>query len=212
MTDIRYRSQNTSRDGKKNHAKIGYITVKVRSTNFGSKCLKGFLYSNLILFALGMNSARTFASQTANISARPSRLSYDKAITRVRGFDFESLRLAITDLLDTFGQRYPKGPEYLERLNSLKESSEAVLSSFNRDNDSAKAAVLKLAADLNRLRYDALLSNPLLDFDRLLLLKRKRGQLGLPVNHKCNSGISPTGYDNEIAVLGPIHEWQSICE
>ena len=49
-----------------------------------------------------------------------------------------------------------------------------------------------------------MLSNPLIDFNRLLLLKRKRGQLGLPVNHKCNSGIKRTGYNNEIAVLSPV--------
>ena len=183
----------------KNRAKIGHIRMKRRS-----KCLKGFLYSSLILFVLQTNSARTFAGRMTDISAQASDRSLHNAIQRVRNFDFESLRLAITDLIDTFGQRYPKGQEYLERLNNLEESSEAVLSSFNRDNDSAKSAVLKLAADLNKLRYDALLSNPLLDFDKLLLLKRKRGQLGLPVNHKCNSGISPTGYDNEIAVLGPV--------
>jgi formylglycine-generating enzyme required for sulfatase activity len=188
----------------KNRVKKEHIIMKVRSTNFGSRCLKGFLYSNLILLVLGMNSARTFASQMTDVSTQPSARSGQEAVRRVRGFDFESLSLAITDLIDTFGQRYPKGQEYLERLNSLKESSKAVLSSFNRDNNSAKAATLKLSKELNKLRYDAMLSNPLLDFDKLLLLKRKRGQLGLPVNHKCNSGISPTGYDNEIAVLGPI--------
>ncbi len=113
--------------------------MKVRSTNFGSKYLKGFLYSNLILFVLGTNSARTFAGRTTDVSAQPPARSGQEAVRRVRGFDFESLHLAITDLIDTFGQRYPKGQEYLERLNSLQESSEAVLSSFNRDNNSAKA-------------------------------------------------------------------------
>ncbi|MBN2316552.1 MAG: SUMF1/EgtB/PvdO family nonheme iron enzyme [Sedimentisphaerales bacterium] len=64
--------------------------------------------------------------------------------------------------------------------------------------------VLKLADELNELRNEALLSNPLLDFEQLLLLKRKLGQLGLPVNHKCNSGIERTGYDNEIAILSSV--------
>jgi formylglycine-generating enzyme required for sulfatase activity len=146
----------------------------------------------------------TFAGRITDVSAQPSDRGLHEAIRRVRSFNFEALGLAITDLINTFGQRYPKGQEYLERLNSLKESSKVVLSSFNRDNNSAKAAAMKLTKELNKLRYDALLSNPLLDFNKLLLLKRKRGQLGLPVNHKCNSGISPTGYDNEIAVLGPV--------
>jgi formylglycine-generating enzyme required for sulfatase activity len=146
----------------------------------------------------------TFAGGIIDVSVQPSDHGQGEAIRRVRSFDFESLRLAITDLIDTFGQRYPKGQEYLERLNRLEESSKIILSSFDQANNSAKADVLQLADDLDKLRYDALLSNPLLDFDKLLLLKRKRGQLGLPVNHKCNSGISPTGYDNEIAVLGPV--------
>jgi len=81
---------------------------------------------------------------------------------------------------------------------------------FGRRNDSAKNNLLKLAHDLNKLRYDALLSNPLLDFEKLLLLKRRRGQLGLPVNHKCNTGIERTGYDNEIAVLAPVRPGESL--
>lgn len=105
-----------------------------------------------------------------------------------------SLRLAITDLIETFGQRYPKGPELLRKLTEL-EAAESI---------SKPQALSDIAASLKKLQAEALPANPLLDFDRLLLLKRKRGQLGLPVNHKCNSGIERTGYDNEIAVLSPV--------
>ena len=59
--------------------------------------------------------------------------------------------------------------------------------------------IIPLTVQLIKLK--ALLLNPLLDFDQLVLLKRRRGQLGLPVNHKCNSGIKQTGYDNQIALL-----------
>ncbi|HYW80964.1 MAG TPA: hypothetical protein VE890_15395, partial [Thermoguttaceae bacterium] len=104
----------------------------------------------------------------------------------MRRADFEALRLAIEDLIDTFGPQYPGGAEYLAQLKKLETGSTAV------------------EAEFGRLKQRALLNNPLLDFDRLLLLKRKRGQLGLPVNHKCNAGIPQTGYDNEIAVLSPI--------
>jgi len=77
--------------------------------------------------------------------------------------------------------------------------------SLDRNSDSVRAELGRLARELPKLQYDALLANPLLDFDELILLKRKRGQLGLPVNHKCNTGIERTGYDNEIAALGPVH-------
>lgn len=178
--------------------------MKGKRNNFKSKSLKSFVYSSLILFFLAPNPVPAFAGRINKVSAHSSEPGYNEAIRRVRSFDFDSLRLAITDLTKTFGQSYPKGQEYLEHLNSLEELSKAALSSFNRKDNSAKTALSKLAHDLNKLRYDALLSNPLLDFKRLLLLKRRQGQLGLPVNHKCNSGIERTGYDNEIAVLASV--------
>jgi formylglycine-generating enzyme required for sulfatase activity len=110
--------------------------------------------------------------------------------TRAENTEFESLRLAITDLSRTFGVRYQRGSQYLTRLGELQAA--------RRLGDPASEN------KLHQLKGQALLDNPLLDFDKLLLLKRKRGQLGLPVNHKCNSGISRTGYDNEIVVLSPV--------
>ncbi len=181
------------------------IRMKGKRNNSQSKSLKCFIYSSLLLFFLFHNPTPAFAVQKNKVSAHSSEPGYNEAIRRVRSFDFNSLRLAITDLTETFGQRYPKGQGYLERLDSLEELSKVTLSSFNqKNNSSAKTALSKLAHDLNKLRYDALLSNPLLDFKKLLLLKRRRGQLGLPVNHKCNSGIERTGYDNEITVLTPV--------
>ena len=104
-----------------------------------------------------------------------------------RKADFDSLRLAIADLMETFGPRYPDGPKFLDRLSKVEKTPSAQTRTRN----------------FYGLRREALLANPALDFDKLLVLKRKRGQHGLPVNHKCNTGIKPTGYDNEIAVLSP---------
>ncbi|MEJ2705297.1 MAG: hypothetical protein P8Z79_22890 [Sedimentisphaerales bacterium] len=134
------------------------------------------------LFLLSMQ-----VSLALGTAAEPTRNNPRQYVQR---FDFESLRLAIEDLAAKFGQRYPKGAEYLSRLDRLREMT--------------TADPVRLARGLSELRNEALLSNPLLDFDQLLLLKRKRGQLGLPVNHKCNAGIPRTGYDNEIAILSPV--------
>ena len=107
----------------------------------------------------------------------------------VTDHDFESLRLAVTDLQQSFGAKYPRGREFLDRLQKLERKATKV-----------PGGQRELLSAFNRLRREALLiANPLIDFDELIVLKRKRGQLGLPVNHKCNSGIEPTGYDNEIA-------------
>lgn len=149
------------------------------------------------------------------------------AIGTVRAFDFHGLRLAVEDLSQTFGARYPKGAEYLQRLAALEKKRAAVLAAWTANPSTAEPAVHALAADLERLRYDALLANPLLDFDKLLLVKRawdggqrdrsKGSQyrpspfytsygpgLGLPVNHTSLASVEPEGYDNEIAILSPV--------
>ncbi len=58
-----------------------------------------------------------------------------------------------------------------------------------------------------RLQRRVALSNPLLDFDRLLLVKRSTGSpaLGLPQNWQSNCVLPVTGFDDEIAVLSPVY-------
>ncbi|MHC4511786.1 MAG: TolB family protein, partial [Planctomycetota bacterium] len=153
------------------------------------------------MLVLAIAFASGFAGEPPGAPADRPGLNRQNAARHIRSFDFESLRLAITDLAETFGPKYPGGDNYLERLVSLRKAGNAAL---NSSDPFAKTGVLKIARELEQLRYDALLSNPLLDFDKLVLLKRKRGQLGLPVNHKCNTGIERTGYDNEIAILEPV--------
>ena len=101
----------------------------------------------------------------------------------------ESLQLAVSDLIETFGDDYGDGKDYLHELERLSATD---------------AAGGEISAEIANLRSRALLANPLLDFDKLIVLQRRRGQLGLPVNHKCNTGLERTGYDNEIAVLSPV--------
>ena len=74
--------------------------------------------------------------------------------------DEVSLRLAVRDLMETHGTRYPQGPEYLRRLEDLAGQLRQ------------PAAAAKAGADLLVLEREALLANPLLDFDRLFVLKR----------------------------------------
>lgn len=105
-------------------------------------------------------------------------------------YRLESLRLAIEDLIETFGQRYPNGEEFLARWRKVSQA--------------CRDKVPDAESQFVRLRNEALLANPLLDVDRLLVLKRKRGQLGLPTNHQCNSCLKQKGYDNELAILSPV--------
>ena len=156
------------------------------------------------LLVLGAALAPGLAYAQTDGPANRAALNPENAARYLRSFDFESLRLAIVDLTETFGPKYPAGREYSQHLESLAGASKIALKAADSNDAAAKADLAKLARELEQLRHDALLSNPLLDFDKLLLLKRKHGQLGLPVNHKCNTGIERTGYDNEIAALSPV--------
>ncbi len=109
--------------------------------------------------------------------------------------EWESLELAVSDLIATFAERYPRGPEYLKRLTELKRSHDKA-----GDELPAGAIARRFAA----LRDEALLDNPLLRFDRLLLVDRGAGNLGLPANWEGNSSLGAAGFDNRICFLSPV--------
>jgi len=129
-------------------------------------------------------------------AARGYRDNFERLLTNLLGYlrdpnpttavarpdtEREALSLAIDDLCDTFKERYPRGAEFRQRLTTLRDT-----------------------AGFRRLRDEALLANPLLDFDRLLLVRRSANKLGLPTNYQGNSSLDPDGYTNEIAVLSPV--------
>ncbi|MGB2823889.1 MAG: hypothetical protein WBF17_23115, partial [Phycisphaerae bacterium] len=110
---------------------------------------------------------------------------------RIAPREFVSLRRAIGDLMETFGRRYPDGAKFLARLDALERAKGQPAAQRDRE--------------FRQFRSEALLANPLLDFGKLLLVKRAVRnsadwkQLGMPSNHECNSSLRRTGYDNEIA-------------
>lgn len=99
--------------------------------------------------------------------------------------DRESLRLAIEDLIATYGDQYPKGDEFLARLEGL---------------DSDRSSEFK------ELKKEALLANPLLDFDRLLMVRGRKGKR-FSANWQTRTDCGPAGgYDDELVVMSPICE------
>ena len=117
--------------------------------------------------------------------------------------NLKALRLAVEDLMRTFGAKYPKGAEYLKRLAELEKTDVSALAKSGGA-DVAKAA--KLAGELVTLQRDALLDNPLLDpgvMPGLLLIKR-RGGLALPQNWQGNCAMRRSGYDDELMTLSPV--------
>ncbi|MCH7228303.1 SUMF1/EgtB/PvdO family nonheme iron enzyme [Haloferula sp. A504] len=107
--------------------------------------------------------------------------------------DLAALRRGIDHLDQTFGEDYPRAAEFRQRLEAIERTG-------------LEAAAGEFAA----LRREALLANPLLDFDGLLVVRRRVGDakgkaagrtLGLPQNWQGNCALPRNGYDNEIAVL-----------
>jgi hypothetical protein len=74
-----------------------------------------------------------------------------------------AVRLAIEDLLTSFGAEYPEGARFLRQLRDLEPG--------------VAAGEPGALAALRQLRRAALLANPLLDFERLVVLQRKRGPM-----------------------------------
>jgi len=73
--------------------------------------------------------------------------------------NIDSLRLAIEDLTQTFGDKYPNGQEYLAQLEKLEKAVQGT-----------NAPLKPLAAEFDELFKEALLANPLIDFDKLLFV------------------------------------------
>lgn len=93
-----------------------------------------------------------------------------------------SLGLAIDDLTRSFPTAYTRGAEYRARLDAIASEDDAAL---------------------EQLAREALLANPMLDFERLVYIKRRETNLGLPMNWQSNSCLPHTGYDNAIMMLSP---------
>jgi len=117
---------------------------------------------------------------------------------------WRGLELAIRDLQETFGSRYPEADAYMQRLAELEKQHSALRGADEPINGDALAKLDEIVEHFRALQSDALLVNPLLDFDQLLLVRRGSGKLGLPRNWQSNSSLAPTGYDNQIAVLSPV--------
>jgi len=109
---------------------------------------------------------------------------------------FDAARRAIVDLMSSFPKRYPRGSEHLRRLDALAKQMAAAKPA----DAAARAAIAREALAAGN---EALLANPLLDFEKLLLIRRRANNLALPTNWQSNSSLRATGYDNEIAVMSP---------
>ncbi|HOC74069.1 MAG TPA: hypothetical protein PKL54_14740, partial [Candidatus Hydrogenedentes bacterium] len=100
------------------------------------------------------------------------------AADRAPSVDFEAVCLAVDDLQATQGGKYPVTVEDRAELERARAEVPALREKAASGNKKAAERLARWEALARR----ALLANPLLDFDTLLLIRRSHNQLGLPQN------------------------------
>ncbi|MDR0335864.1 MAG: hypothetical protein LBI18_02120, partial [Planctomycetaceae bacterium] len=106
----------------------------------------------------------------------------------------ESAKRMVEDLITTFGEQYPKGTEYLKRLQETAEKKQDLKKNPNAQKE------------FDDVLREAALANPLLDFDKILLIRRntRKGWGFVGLNAYTNDTIAKKGWDNELAMLSNI--------
>ena len=117
----------------------------------------------------------------------------EEARAAIPGLNLGPLRLAVEDLLHSFGDRYARGQEFRAALIAFEKDLPALKQAVA----SGDKAALEKIAGFRQLERDALLSNPALDFEQMLVVKRREDNLGLPQNWQGNSSLNPH-VENEI--------------
>lgn len=102
---------------------------------------------------------------------------------------FADLERSIRHLLEEYGEAYPQGEDFLKRLEEIR-------SAFQEEPQGPN-----LAQAFVELQREALLANPLLDFNEVIFIRRNAEQLGLPDNSYGNEYLPVTGYDNSLQSL-----------
>jgi len=143
-----------------------------------------------------------------------------KAASDLELVNFTAMRLAVKDLMKNFPEKYTNGEKYLRAI----ENYENRLPEIKRALEHGEKAAAGQVGEIIALQRRALLSNPLLDFDKLLLIKRKplddprrangdeendKGLgkfLGIPQQSSWQLHTIPNtvGWENEISVLSPV--------
>jgi hypothetical protein len=105
----------------------------------------------------------------------------------------DSARRMIKDLTTQFGEQYVGGAGYLKRLDRIEKQLRQ-----DKNDGSAQAALAVLVRT-------ASLANPLLDSDRIMVIRRK-GEANRALNSHTSETIKRTGWDNDISQISHLRE------
>ncbi|MDP6848866.1 MAG: SUMF1/EgtB/PvdO family nonheme iron enzyme [Kiritimatiellia bacterium] len=139
----------------------------------------------------------------------------DPIVEQVSLFSPRAMRLAINDIMSTYPTKYSKGKAYLDRVGGYEEDLRAII-------DEAKSGNYVRAKEVIAFQKEAMLNNPALDFDEILIIRRFVGDtcrefkdpkvsrfgnginLGLPWRNShdnCTIANPLSGWRNQIAVM-----------
>ncbi len=114
-------------------------------------------------------------------------------------FKPEAFELSVKSLTRRFRDKYPNGQSYLGKIPAFKNVFATVKAGLEKND---KASYLK-AKEMLELQHKALLENPEINFDEVLLVKRHSSNYGLTWNWQGNTSLwgSARNLNNEVVRL-----------
>lgn len=120
---------------------------------------------------------------------------FERALAEIQALNLAPLRLAVADLSDSFPGKYP-GEKYLPAIVAFEQE----LPKLKKALASGDPGALDTWSRFKEVQREALLANPLLNFEEILLVRRRENNLALPQNWQGNSSLNPR-VENEIVKL-----------
>ncbi len=128
----------------------------------------------------------------ARVRAKNAPAAASSNVAAEYSINFDALRRSIQSLMAAYPETYRNGKAYLAQVDALEKQA-----AIQKDEKATQA----YNAACEELKYKALLiENPLVDFEKILLVKREAGHLGLPQNWQGNTSVKPQ-MENEVATL-----------
>jgi formylglycine-generating enzyme required for sulfatase activity len=122
--------------------------------------------------------------------------AFQRAKEELPKLDVPALVRAVEDLQASYPGKYHEGAAMLERVRAFEKD----LPSLAKGLESRDKDTLARFSALVALRQKALLANPLLDFEQMLVVKRREDNLALPQNWQGNSSLNPR-VENELCLM-----------
>ncbi len=122
--------------------------------------------------------------------------AFDVAAEEIERANLGATKLAVGDLAQSFPEQYRNGAAHLAAIAAMEKELPTLQDAIKK----GERPALRRWQEFSTVARKALLENPALDFDRILLVKRDANALGLPQNWQGNSSINPS-MENELATL-----------